>query len=379
MNIPEIDEIRAQLNKLESRLSPLTIPPTQLPVKITQLTLSALDSYIKHEYSTIRAFNCNNTALLLLHPNGYIGIYDNNFQYYKLLPPEVNHSCRPRWSRTNPNIFTYFKGNELCQFDLAKDWNSTAISILYKFKQFTKIDDGGEADISEDGKYRAIVGDDKHVFLFDLENLSSLLSSSTTNYNPNFSLYLTPNNNVLIPSMKDISMFSKNMVPYSQKIASIGGHMDVGRDLSGNEILVWCNSADSSGKDKNPYLESCKNGIVMINLATSKQTCLLSLDWSLDVHISCPMKSNFCLVSTFRNNEKNPENQYTNKILKVFYDGAPAQILCPTNSRSFGYADNYNTQPKVSISQDGTKFVFDSNNEIKSPFQYHCDVFLGEF
>jgi hypothetical protein len=74
--------------------------------------------------------------------------------------------------------------------------------------------------------------------------------------------------------------------------------MDVTRDTDGSEVLVWTNSADPS--------PICDNGVVKVRLADARQTCLVELDWSLGVHISCPDDAGGCLVGTYAPGDPDP-------------------------------------------------------------------------
>src|SRR5262249_4029676 len=71
---------------------------------------------IAPEYSTMSPFNMDNSRLLLEHFS-YFGLYDGSGNFLKNVPLEVNSGTEPRWSRTDPNVFYYIRGNQLKQYN----------------------------------------------------------------------------------------------------------------------------------------------------------------------------------------------------------------------------------------------------------------------
>src|SRR6185295_10565712 len=167
-----------------------------------------------------------------------------------------------------------------------------------------------------------------------------------------------------------IELFNSNMV-FQRQLADTEGHMHLTRDTDGSEALVWTNSAD-------PH-PICDNGIVKINLATAKQTCLLSLDWSLAVHITCPDGNGSCYVDTEAPADPNPSAAwpaYTNELLQVRLDGSGTTRLAHHRSRPL---NGYNWEPRLTISRDGSGLLFASNYGLQAtagkPTEY-SDTYL---
>ncbi|HUP22146.1 MAG TPA: hypothetical protein VNB06_04315, partial [Thermoanaerobaculia bacterium] len=158
---------------------------------------------------------------------------------------------------------------------------------------------------------------------------------------------------------------------FRRQLTRAGGHMDVTRDTSGEEVLVWTNSADPS--------PICDNGIVKVRLSDSQQSCLLSLDWSLAVHISCPDGNGSCFVGTYAPSDPTPERgwpAFTNELLQVLLDGSEVRRLAHHRSRPF---NGYNYMARATVSRDGGQLVFNSNYGLQSvlgaPSEY-SDAYL---
>ncbi len=130
--------------------------------------------------------------------------------------------------------------------------------------------------------------------------------------------------------------------------------MHVTRDTDGSEIVVLPH-------DDPALLPKCGNAIVKVKLATGEVSCLLRLDPSLAVHITAPDPNGWVFIETYNPHNIEPSSPlwtvFTNEILQVKLDGTEVRRLLHHRSRITGYE----TQPRVSVSRDGTRFVFTSN------------------
>ena len=70
---------------------------------------------------------------------------------------------------------------------------------------------------------------------------------------------------------------------------------------NGDEILLWTNSADPT--------PICENAIVKIRLSDAHQTCLISLDWSLAVHVSAPDTGGWFFMETYAPADPAPDSE----------------------------------------------------------------------
>lgn len=332
--------------------------------------------FISTEYSTMSPFNLDNSRILALHFSYfglYHGLFDTAGNFIKNLPFPVSASTEPRWSRTNPNLLYFINGNQLKILNVSTD----VISVVHTFTEYTSITGNGESDISFDGDHFVLIGNHRFVFVY---RISSDVSGPAfdTGGRAFDSLYITPDNNVTITwydrgsaRFNGIELFDRNM-NFLRQVARAGGHMDVARDTDGEEVLVWTNSND--------VLATCPNSVVKIRLNTGQQTCLLTLDASLALHISGTDNSGWFFMETYAPSDPNPSSAdwkpYTNEILQVKLDGTQVRRLAHHRSRPF---DAYNYEPRATTSRDGTRIVFTSNYSLQSILGYsplYSDVYL---
>lgn len=358
-------------------VTPGSVTGAIIPRKIT----SAGNDAIVAEYSTVCPFSKDNKWLLLIHPKGQFALYSGDGQFIRILPPEINTQSEPRWSRTDPDSFFFLTGNQLRQCSFGRQASTAVLTVIRSFPEYTRITGKGESDISEDGDHFVFCGDDKDVFAY---TVSTYLKGPALNVNglPIESLYITPDNNILISwvvadsnkakRLTGIDMFDLKL-KLLRRVAAANGHKDVTRDNNGDEIMVWVNAADDSGRNRNAALDTCPNGLVKVRLADGKQTCLHSMDWSLAAHVSAPDNRGWILTDTYKPNEAKPVVPDTG-ILMVSLDGSGVRYLCDPKSRPF---NSYNWQPKVSVSRDGSRFVFCSNSGVLQDNPEAGDVWLG--
>jgi len=328
--------------------------------------------FITTEYPTNSPFNQTNTRLLLIHQS-YFGLYDGSGNFIQNLPMEVNSSSEPRWSRKNPNVFYYHVGNQLRSYDTS----TGAISPVHTFSEYGSITGNGEMDISQDGDHLVFAGDRRYVFVYEISTDTKGPALDTAG-NAFDSIYITPNNNVSITwnavgtgRYNGVELFDRNM-NFQRQLARTGGHMRYTRDTNGEEVLVWCNSNDPT--------PVAPNAIVKIRLSDGTQTPLVSLDWSLAVHVTAPDNSGYAFVETYAPSDPvsgtSAWKTYTNELLQVKLDGTEVRRLAHHRSRPF---NSYNYQPKMAVSRDGTKLVYDSNFSLQALSGYpteYCDVYM---
>jgi hypothetical protein len=171
-------------------------------------------------------------------------------------------------------------------------------------------------------------------------------------------VYISPDNNVLIAwrtngtgRFQGEELYDKNM-NFLRQVANNNGHKHMTRDVDGSEVLVQTNSADPTP------IPNCQNGFVKINLATTQQTCLLQLDFSLSVHVTAPDQGGWVFAQTYNGNTaSSPWFAYTNELLQIKLDGTEVRRLGHHRSDSSGY----DGEPHISVSRDGSRFTFNSN------------------
>ncbi|MGH8248050.1 MAG: hypothetical protein ACREUU_16630, partial [Gammaproteobacteria bacterium] len=299
-------------------------------------------------------------------------LYDGAGKYVKDCPLQVHASSEPRWSRSDANLLYFISGNQLKQYNAATD----AVSVVHSFNEYSAISGKGESDISFDGDHFVFVGDNRYIFVFEISTQlkGGVLDAAGRGFD---SVYITPDNNVTVTWFQagtarytGIEFFDRNMTSQRQ-VSRAGGHMDVARDVNGDEVLLLINAADPT-----PIAD---NAIVKIRLSDGHQTALISLDWSLAVHVSAPDNNGWVFIETYAPGDPMPTGnwpRYTNELLQIKLDGSETRRLAHHRSRPF---NSYNYGPRVSASRDGSKLIYSSNHGLQSILGYtaeYSDVYM---
>lgn len=332
-------------------------------------------TWITDEYATMTPFNHDNSRIILVHQS-YFGLYDGSGSFIGSLPLEINALSEPRWSRSDANVLYYHSGNKLKSYNVS----TLATTTVHTFSEYTSITARGESDISYDGNHFVLAGDDRYVFVYTISTDTKGPVFDTNVGGAWDSVYISPDNNVLIAWIasgtvryRGGELFDQNM-NFLRQITDANGHKHMTRDTDGSEVLIWNNSDDPTP------IPNCQNGIVKIKLADATQTCLLQLDFSLAVHISAADNAGYAWVETYAPSNPDPSTSawkaYTNEIVQVKLDGTEVRRLLHHRSRPL---DSYNFQPRVSVSRDGSRFVYNSNYDLQvilgHPMMY-ADVYL---
>jgi hypothetical protein len=328
-------------------------------------------TFITTEYSSMSPFNSDNTKVLAVFQS-YFALYDGDGNFLGDLPREISASSEPRWSRHEPNTLYYIHLNQLKSHNVS----SGETRVIRRFDEYRTISGKGESDICFDGNHFVLVGDGREIFVYDIAaNVKgAVLNARNRAFD---SVYITPNDNVTVTwanagnrRFAGIELFDRDM-RFIRQVAPAGGHMDVTRDTNGDEVLLLANAADPR--------PVCDNGIVKTRLADGAQTCLLSLDWSLAVHVSAPDQSGWVFVETYAPSDPlSPPawTAYTNEILQIKLDGSEIRRLAHHRSRPF---NSYNYQPRVSSSRDGSRLIYNSNFGLQASGDYpteYSDVYM---
>jgi len=322
--------------------------------------------WVETEYSTKSPFNVDNSRILLLE-FGYFSVYNGaTLQRIKPLCCQgtiVSAQSEPLWSRTDPNVFYFHPSNpnqptrnRLQTYNVATD----GVTLLHTFTEYSSIFARGESEMSYDGDHLVLAGDGHQIFVYTISTNTKGPLFETNGKNPNGwdAVYISPDNNVLIAwrtngngRFQGEELYDKNM-NFLRKVANNDGHKHMTRDVDGSEVLVQTNSADPTP------IPNCMNGFVKINLATTQQTCLLQLDFSLLVHVSAPDQSGWIFAQTHNDTTaSSPWFAYTNELLQIKLDGTEVRRLGHHRSDT----STYDGEPHISVSRDGSRFAFNSN------------------
>lgn len=330
--------------------------------------------FVMTEYATMSPFNQDNSKLLLMHQS-YFALYDGSGNYIRDLPLEVHSGSEPRWSRSDPNVLYYTSGNQLKKYDVA----TGAVAVVRAFTEYTTVYGSGESDICFDGDHFVLVGDSRDIFVYEISTDTKGPVFDTTGLGGFDSVYLTPDDNVLVNwytpgegRYRGVELYDRNM-RFLRQVSRWIGHMDVTRDITGEEVLLLVNAGDPQPS------ANCQNAVVKIRLSDAQSTCLISFDWRLAQHVSAPDGSGWFFVSTYSSADLSPPDgwpTYANEILQIRLDGSEIRRLAHHRSRPF---DTYNSTPRAAVSRDGTRLVYSSNWGLQATLGYpigYTDVYL---
>lgn len=319
------------------------VPAEPIPSPISPLTRISASSgkYVSHAYSTKVPWNKPHTAMALKHAGGYMAIHEGNGKFYMMLPDRVKHDSELVWSLTDPNLFYGTSGRVLWKFDIGKSWDTQPVTIRV-FDEYDRVSIGvGEGDISEDGDYIPMCGDGINAFLYRISTNTTGPVYQVQGLN---AVYVSPDNNLIVtgPGIHIVKDGRLN------QIVPNFGHMDVGRDLDGREMILWSNNEN--------------NSITKIRLNNpTARIPLLTLHWDLATHICMPAGQPYAIVSPYC--PKGADVLYGDSILKLPLNGDKPIVVANhhTDVTTGTNIERYEGQPKA-CGSDG-KLVFNSREK----------------
>jgi hypothetical protein len=310
------------------------------------------------EYATVSAFN-DDASLFLLQHGSYFALYERRgrgARYLRDLPFEITAHAEPRWSRRDRFRLYFVSGNRLGAYDA----RTGALEWLRRFDEYEVVSGHGEADIGFRDDRLVLAGDGREIFVYEIAADRKGPVLDTTLLGVFDGLYLTPEDDVIVTWQRNgaerwlgIELYDGATMELVRKISPANGHLDVTRGDDGRGVVVFTNASEPE--------PICENGIVAMRLADGRARCLVSLDWSLAVHVSCPDGDGGCVVGTFFTAEPEPGTPwppYAGELFRVAFDGSPPRRLAHHRSRPSG---DYNFSPRASISRDGRHLLFSSN------------------
>ena len=301
---------------------------------------------IRPEYPTVCPWSAGNAWLILQH-GSYFGLYTGAGGYVSDLPFSISASSEPRWSRTYGNLL-YFHvagGNALLSYNVATGVTTT----LQVFSEYSAISGGGEMDTAGMGDFLVLAGDGKEAFVY---NVAADTKSPVVPIGPSWdSLYIAPDASRF--TITETGVINEYLTATGAALPPVplcqsGSHMDVAA-LAGGQYLVRTNSNDPKP------LAGFPNAIELVNLAGGAETGLLSLPWSLAVHVSAS-DAGLAAVETYAALGAQWD-VFTNEILGISLDGSTTRRLAHHRSAVAGYA----SMPLTTVRRDGAFAVFGSN------------------
>lgn len=315
-----------------------------------QITFSVPPEWAGVSYSTCCPF-APDGRILLVHRDHYaLHAADGTF----IMDLPIKAEDEPVWEVDGSIL--YIQGNALKRLT---GGGSAMVHVFSEYPEYVGDQQNGvtltgEADISEDFDHLVMTdGARREVFTYQIS--TDTKSKPLATLGQLDGLAITPLNKIVMTDSGGIWLVDDKV---TRKLVPYDSHHAVGRDTDGSEILLYARSDD-------------RDGIEKINLSSGVHTRILDYNGTVAAHVSA-CNNGYCLISTYGAQADGP---LANKVIRVPLDGSPCEIVCDTNSlvRSNAF---YVAEPRVSISRDGKRFVFNSNSGRTDEPNY-ADVFLG--
>lgn len=361
-------------------LSPINHPV--FATSITRVTDAEINNIqgVVPEYSKRQAFNADGSLLLLRSAQGGVLIFDgNNYQYRTTLSEVGGEDIF--WHPTDPDLLYFNLDNALKSYHLKKK----TVSTLFTFNEFSFANTRGEGNLSQDGRYYAVVGQQYNeqsgmvtyqaLLLLDL-SLKKIVARKILPVGlENFDwISVSPKGKYIVVDYADnfnqdfhgVEVYDRSFRRVWQKPLG-AGHSDLAFDEKNEEYLIM----DVYNADLN--VTQFKS----FRLRDGAEKTLLTLSPLFDQHISCQnyARPGQCLISTFDYvgllNDNPPGHQWLPFEDEIFFlkiDGSQrVQRLVHHHSKRFDlqHPDSdtslYFAEPHATSNRQGNRILFGSN------------------
>lgn len=297
-------------------------------------------STVRHQYSKVGAWNCDQTMLFLLNQGGSPGVVFFNATTTPPVPINIAafSSSEFRWHPTQPNVAIVARGNQI----ITRNVLTGAETVVYTATGYGSITLGEyEGNPSDDGEWIVVTPDlatSKKVLLLNL--ISGVATEVVHGWDfVDWAGVSALGNYVLVnggPGSDNIRCFARsNLTAPLWTVLDYGypSHFDVTVDGGGNECIAGVSQSTLSGFIHKRRLS---DGVVsQLN------------DVSFGVHTSARnFKSRGYVVSNFTVNS--PDKGY----LVSLNGGAHIDI------GTVVYNADYWSQPQITVSPDGSQFLW---------------------
>jgi len=373
--------------------------PIQDPVfgtPVLRLTNARLDGIhgLCPDYSKRQAWNSDESLMLLRSGWGDTYLYDGqNYQFIKQLDGVGGDDVF--WHPANPHLVLYAPDSILRSYNVTTD----EILPIHDFAPYTLANTKGEGNLSNDGRYYAVVGQSYNygtgettyldILVYDLQEDAivatmplppdQLLDFDWVSVSPLGNYVVIDYADKLTGRYHGIEVYDRNLNFLWQKPLG-AGHSDFGLDANGNEVFIM----DVYKDDPN---------LTYINkymLSDGTETQLLSISPFFDVHHSCRAfgRPGWVYVSTFDFSGRLTDSEaswlpFEDEVFAVNMDGSGSvQRYAHHHSQRYseefsdGDLSTYYAEPHATASPSGNRILFGSNWRIRIEEDYSVDAYL---
>lgn len=349
------------------------------------------------QYSKRQAWNSDESKLLLFSGDGEALLCDgNDYSFIKALSGVSGEDVF--WHSTDPNTLYYNADSILYSYNTTTD----IAAELHAFTAYTWANTRGEGNMSLDGRYYAVVGQQynyisgnvvfKDIVVYDLQANSeiSVMPIPQDSISGFDWTSISPLGNYVVVDYADettgryhgVEVYDRNMNFIWQKPLG-AGHSDLGIDANNDEVLVM----DVYNADSN------KTYIKKFRLSDGQETTLLEVSELFDLHISLrnQQRHDWCFISTFDYTGRLTDDSlswlpFEDEVFALKLDGSgDVQRIAHHHSRRYSPStydpdhSNYWAEPHATVDRQGTRIIYGSNWRQNMELMNSVDVYLVDF
>ena len=354
--------------------------------------LSIGKSGVVPEYSKRQAWNCDESLMLLRAGSGEVLLYNGStYQFQKELGTIGGDNIF--WHPTDPSLLYYFLDNVFYSFNV----DSELPTILHTFDAYAIIGMRAEGNISNNGRYCALVGQDvagdpKALLTYDIISNEVISMETFPVTIESFDwVSISPKGNYVVVDYADevtgnyhgVEVYDRSFNRLWQKPLG-AAHSDLGIDANGDEVLIM------------GFYDSGTNSefIKKFLLSDGTETNLLEFSYLFDYHISCrnEQRPGWCFISTFdyvgRLTDKadNPALDwlpFEDEVFALKMDGSgKVERYAHHHSRRYSPitpdsdTSVYISEPHATISRHADRILFGSNWRENVSFESSVDTYV---
>jgi hypothetical protein len=376
---------------------PYTDPKTGIQVtRVTDAVESGFAGAFP-DYSKRQAWNADQSGMILRTDNGDVLLFDGEtLQFTGILDGVTGQDIF--WHPANPDII-YFNPDSILY---SRHIPTGDIDLICSFAPFNFASTCGEGNLSDDGRYYAVVGQYydyssgevtfSEILFYDLQE-EVLISSLTI---PQDSIWgfdwvsVSRGGNYIVIDYADtetgryhgVEVYDRMMNFVWQKPLG-AGHSDLGTEPNGDEILVM-----------DIYDEETNETVFMkYRLADGQETELLRTSLLFDQHISLrnEARKEWCFVSTFDyvgrlTDDSSSWLPFEDEVFTLKLDGSgDVQRIAHHHSRRFSPStpdpDNsvYWAEPHATVDRSGKRVLWGSNWRLNMQNVSSVDAYVADF
>jgi hypothetical protein len=347
-------------------------------VRLTDAVTSSFSGSFP-DYSKRQAWNADGSKMLLRTDDGYTLLLDGNtYTYIQTL--DVVGGQDLFWHPANPDILYYAPDSILYSFSIS----SGQPTKLHDFAPYTWANTAGEGNLSDDGRYYAVVGQYYNystgevtfsdILVYDLvdDQIISNLSIPPDSIWGFDWVSISRGGDFVVVDYADtetgrfhgVEVYDRMMNFVWQKPLG-AGHSDLGIDNAGDDVLVM------------DIYDEVNNETVFMKyrLSDGQETELLRVSPLFDQHISCrnEKRREYCFISTFDYIDRLIDDSlswlpFEDEVFALKLDGSgEVERIAHHHSRRYSPLtpdpDNsvYWAEPHATADRDGRRVLFGSN------------------